>query len=544
MSEDGWDDDAGEDAPLAGTVSPRTGKRHRRSPSIASVASSRDEDRPLPKHDYKRAAYKPSTILWITLAIVWFEAVAGGLYSIPITRVLEDIMCRRFYESGAAATENEGPSQGGGGAISEDMCKIETVQSQLASLFAVSGVLDAIFAGVSALPWGIVSDKIGRRPVYVIITLSTLSQMVWVAVVCWAEFGNLNLILLSSPAVLIGGGGAVAAAILYSILTDVLPAAERAVGFMRVHVASMLGHLLTTLLVSILMPIVGPWPLISTGLVLTICSAGSILLLPETKPPNHKSKDLREGAGFSSNFRTRVWQSVDDLKGSFLIFKSAAPLLLIGILLITHPVPLTTMHFINLFAPERYHILISESGYIQSAYGVAHIFVHFFLVPFLSVYVLKPSTPRLLRISGEKKRDLVFAWRSNLAAGLGALIMAISPALGGFVFGLIIMSLGSAQSSLIRSTLASYVDPEHRSRMFTLLSVVDTVAQLYSLPALTGLFTLGMKLGGTWMGLPYFGAAVLCFLASTLLRFVRLPDSRETTVEYGLQDIYQDERDR
>ncbi|KAH8659911.1 major facilitator superfamily domain-containing protein [Xylariales sp. PMI_506] len=454
----------------------------------------------------------------------WIMAASTGFFTIPITKVFETILCRWWFAElrDSDAVELPLPFD-----IDEDMCKIDTVQAQLAKLFAISGFLDAAIGAI------------GRRPVYAIVAVGMFVQILWVATVGWFEFGNIHLMWLSSTTVLIGGGSSISGVILYSIVTDVLPASERAAGFRRIHVASMVGNLLAPSVVSALMPIVGPWPLIFTSLVLVLCSGSLIMVLPETKPGRepgrHRSAEngeMEDGDPESEAtenrpaFKYQIRQTMDSFKHSFSVLNSTSMVLLNSIYLVNYPVLYSTLQLLNIFVPQRYHIRIAETGYIQTTYGLAHVLVLFVAIPLLSAYVLKPSTPRTFRIMNEGKRDLVFAWGSYLISGLGTLIMAVSPALGGFVFGVLVLSLGSGQSSLIRSTLALYVYPEHRSRLFTMLSVADIVAQLYSPPVLAGLFTLGMRLGREWNGLPYLALAVLCTLASAVLLSVRLPSGQ------------------
>jgi hypothetical protein len=40
---------------------------------------------------------------------------------------------------------------------------------------------------------------------------------------------------------------------------------------------------------------------------------------------------------------------------------------------------------------------------------------------------------------------------------------------------------------------------------------------------IAGLFTLGFRLGGRWIGLPYYRLALLCAFCMRLLFFVKIP---------------------
>lgn len=84
------------------------------------------------------------------LCFITFAAnAAGGLMGIPEARIVEDALCREYY---GTKHSFEGP-------ISEDMCKLEPIQSKLAYILATSVALDAIVAFSAALPWSIVVDR-------------------------------------------------------------------------------------------------------------------------------------------------------------------------------------------------------------------------------------------------------------------------------------------------------------------------------------------------------------------------------------------------
>jgi MFS family permease len=195
------------------------------------------------------------------------------------------------------------------------------------------------------------------------------------------------------------------------------------------------------------------------------------------------------------------------------------------------PVIFSTLVFLAQFVSKRYHTRIAYTGYVQTVLGVAQIIVVLVIIPYLSNYTIRPTCPKAIRMADERQRDLGLTRWSFIALALGALVMAISPALPGFVCGLLIMALGTGASSYLSSTLALYVDQEHRTRMFSMVSIVNIAGSIYAMPALAGLFTLGMRLGGAWISLPYLGVSTLCVVAILLLLFVRLPNTAEADDE-------------
>ncbi|KAI1119138.1 hypothetical protein F5Y14DRAFT_446349 [Nemania sp. NC0429] len=83
---------------------------------------------------------------------------------------------------------------------------------------------------------------------------------------------------------------------------------------------------------------------------------------------------------------------------------------------------------------------------------------------------------------------------------LGALTPGLAPTLAGFVLGLLLMAVGSGFGSLSKSLMSIYVDPAHRSRLFSLVGMVEVLGSVFSQPLLAGLFSLGLRCGGTARG--------------------------------------------
>lgn len=324
---------------------------------------------------------------------------------------------------------------------------------------------------------------------------------------------------------------------IYSILSDVVPESNRyvprllplshhltrcrSISFMRIHVTSMVGNLISPALASAMMSSTGPWPVMLLTFILYIIAAVSIVLIPETL--SHRSDPSGDPESRHATFKSRALQGLNQLKDSLSIVRIRSIALILCICIVSLPVILCTFQFMVQFISKRYHIPLAETGYVQSLYGISHIVVVLLIIPFISALIVRPSLPRWLRVSDEKRRDLVLVRWSYAAYVAGPLILAVSPSLPVFVVGLVVMSLGSGSASFIKSIATSHVDPEHRSRLFTLMALVEMASSIWAMPALAGLFSLGMRLGGEWIGLPYLGVSFTCLIMLVLALFVQTP---------------------
>lgn len=137
--------DHNEASPLLESSQPTQHRRpvgHRRTTSLASLH--------IPK------AHRKRTILNLLLFGAFLASASSGFFSIPQTRLIEDALCHTYY------------GQRGGAPISEDECKVETVQSELAFVIAISSALDAAVSFVAAFPWSLAADRVGRQPILAI----------------------------------------------------------------------------------------------------------------------------------------------------------------------------------------------------------------------------------------------------------------------------------------------------------------------------------------------------------------------------------------
>jgi MFS family permease len=121
------------------------------------------------------------------------------------------------------------------------------------------------------------------------------------------------------------------------------------------------------------------------------------------------------------------------------------------------------------FLSKRYDIELSKTGYVQSSYGVAQIIHALVILPWFSRFLMKDSTPRRLRAPDEQRRDLSLARASYGLLLAGFIVLGLAPALPAFMFGLFILALGSGYGSFTKTLMSLHVDPEHRSRLFSLI---------------------------------------------------------------------------
>ncbi|KAF2217215.1 hypothetical protein CERZMDRAFT_93267 [Cercospora zeae-maydis SCOH1-5] len=467
-----------------------------RTPLIGDLAS---QEVPRTGHQQSRK------VIWLLCLSILMGASAGGFAMMPLTQLLEDAVCREQGQDTALVPHL-------------DDCKSTWVQSRVAYLLAISGTCDAICGFSAALPWGIVADRIGRKPVVALaLTGGSLVLVWWMIVLAIHPALPLWTGWFGAMALFIGGGVPIMNAAFFGIISDTTNEDGRSLAFMRIHVVAMLGNLVSPGLASVLMNLVGPWPLLWVAVVLLLSAGIPFIFIPETlrADPQVETKTLTFAATLAN-----ARQSLSLLKSPWL-----AMLLLTSLL--TQPITPATSVSLPQFVSKRYDIKVQNTGYVQTVSGAVQVFMVLLGLPILSRYILAPRTSgtpwKIMHADNEQRRDLILARFSFILVILGTLVLAAALSLGTFVLGLVVLSLGSGYSSYTRALMSLYVDKEQTSTLFSLVAMLDVLGAIYAGVSFAKLFSVGMDHGGIWVGLPFFVLAIVTTVAIVPLFLLRLP---------------------
>jgi MFS family permease len=122
---------------------------------------------------------KPWMLLVVLIfAMITFIDVGAFLAEPPQTRIFEANLCLTYYRE-------EDPSVIlGDGSIPEKLCKVDIVQQRLASIFGWQEMFNAIPGILLAVPYGALSDKIGRKWILAANLVGLELSFAWVLLIC------------------------------------------------------------------------------------------------------------------------------------------------------------------------------------------------------------------------------------------------------------------------------------------------------------------------------------------------------------------------
>ncbi|KAF3384236.1 hypothetical protein DPV78_012936 [Talaromyces pinophilus] len=450
-------------------------------------------------------SYLPLSIYLLSIC-TFFLAGSSSFLNIPLTRLIEDNLCRRHDWQGAP--------------IDEGRCKTDDIQSTLAYLNGSLPLVEAIVGLVAAFPFAVLADRIGRKPIILLATAGSILSLLWeLSVLGFERVMPVQLILVGPIFNVVGGGSTVLVANLYSMVSDMVASTDRASAFFLMGFASLAGASVGPAMSSGLMEIVSPWTSALVGFFAMLIGPGMLVFIPDTFHPSKQDPSLESDlAGVEethrNTFQSHIIQSIRLLRGSLSLLYSPSIVLVLATFLTRMLEILATSQFLGQYVSKRFHWPLAKTGYLITIRGIIHMVVLLVVLPLLSNVLLRWKPPVV--------KDLTLARISAALVAIGAMAMASSK-VELVVLGLVVESLGPGLSPLCRSLATSLVASQDTSKLNTIIGIVETIGSLFAGPVLAWLFELGMKREGLLLGLPYFGLAGSFLLCLVGLFFVQSP---------------------
>lgn len=242
------------------------------------MSTASQEERPLlgPKSDSQERKHRRRVVA-VSFTMVLLTDFAAFFLDAPQTSILEGNVCSRYYQYTSNPAGND--------------CTAGPVQAELAIVNQMLNTFNRLPGLFAAIPFGIIADRYGRRPVFVLTILGALLQDVISKIILWRpDVFAPRLIWLSSFATFVGGGDAVASSMVFLVVADVAPPHQRAKLFFLLTACERVGEIVATPISALLMSIWNPWiPYFLYSVLTLLAGMVPLLFLPETlrrsKPP-------------------------------------------------------------------------------------------------------------------------------------------------------------------------------------------------------------------------------------------------------------------
>ncbi|KAL6872146.1 major facilitator superfamily domain-containing protein [Trichoderma novae-zelandiae] len=443
-------------------------------------------------------------------------------------QIMEDIICRDYHPDHALAVPG----------AHDNRCKETDVQKRLAMVRSWSMSLEMLFPLLVQISFGVVADKYGRRIVIFLAVFGASLQQTWtVIVLLFPDTFSIWSVLYGNVFYLIGGGGQMVLAMIWTIIADVVPVAERTSVFYRIYAMNLLLSVAINPVAGWLLSI-DPWLATWVGCGVLAVGVLSSALIPETlklrreadkkrlgqhvtaSPPTGDEEDLetRKMPGVKESAR-RAWLSArNDVSHVWrFIFTSKTVVLL---LLAYGPFYLIRLAFvldILQYMTRRFNWEWSTATYVNTISSLTAVFTLLVVLPISSSILTKRFG------YGPISRDLLLARVSVVVFIIGSILTALADVPWLFICSMVISNLGWGINTLCRALLNAVVEPHTIATLNTTMSTMETLMGFIGSPVMGWLLSRGMELGGMWMGLPYIATTALGCGVMVALYAVRIP---------------------
>ncbi|KAL2130876.1 hypothetical protein VTI74DRAFT_5830 [Chaetomium olivicolor] len=447
------------------------------------------------------------------LAVLMFAVTSGILLLIPMFRLMEDAICHAYYKKGMSEP------------IEEGLCKVDEVQKELAYLGGLSGMLHVVVTSVASLPYGVVADRVGRKPAFALAYAGAVLAFGWgPLMLVIGEIPHVYLAPLGSIFFLIGGGIPAAINVLHSMMSDISSETERSSGFLCLSFGAVLGTLIGPVAAGLLMEHLGPWFPILAIFCIAPLTFGLLLFLPETLPI--KLKGVTESDAQQS-LAAKMREAASELGVSFSLLKNRNIPLFLPVFLISPALFAAYSSTLAQHMSTYFGWTLAQTNYLLSPLTLLNLVI-IVILPNASGFLTNPSGRFRLSVFS---KDLLLAKVSLLFLIAGAVIEGCSRSVAPFLLGLTVGTFGSSNGPMCRAAVTAYVEPHQTSRLFALITLVETSGAILGGPVLAWCFSVGLSRKGAWIGLPWFYVAGLVLAALAPLMFLRKPKDKDASAD-------------
>ncbi|KAL2175553.1 major facilitator superfamily domain-containing protein [Thermothelomyces heterothallicus CBS 202.75] len=521
--------------------------------------------------NHLRALLRPRVVV-LSIVLIFFIELGIGMGIPPTNAVMESIICRQMHpgilpppanttvppvhlpgpnvpelptstSTSTTTTTNSttttvAAAQGGktrrfaGGVILVDdpTCKHPDVQGYLAMLRGWQNTFECFPGLVGAVPYGILSDRWGRRPVLGLGLAGIGASVAFTYIIFYfSDVVPLWTTWFSAAFQLIGGGGSIVVAMLYTAVADVVPPAERTTVFFQMAAVFLASQMIAGPLGGTML-LWDPWIPLLVSLLVLVLTALSVLVYPETvhlhdgKGSREESHRVGDDIPPVTKLVHKVREGFVDMR-AFVLGNASVVFLLLSFVFVV--LGRYVGEILLQYSTDRYGWSWSTASMVLTIRNAGSLVTLLAAMPVASWF----CTQHLGMESVAK--DLWLTRWSGIFHVVGS--FTIAAAANGIVysFGLAWFALGSGMVATTRSLLNALVEEHHVGTLNSLIALMETVGLSVSGPLLAGSLRVGLDLGGAWIGLPFFTAGVFFVVSTAIVWFFRLPDSRSpsTTAE-------------
>ncbi|CAG8952600.1 hypothetical protein HYFRA_00009706 [Hymenoscyphus fraxineus] len=445
--------------------------------------------------------------------------------STPRTRLLESIICNRYYAEQALNIGSGVGSPGGSYnhrlPIPEEQCKVPIVQAEL--LAPKNGPFSNGLALTFAIPFGYLANKTSRN---FVLTLGVCAQIIselWTLFVCYfTPTVPFSLVYLTMFLKSTGGGQSVLTAMVYAILSDSVAAETRARAFLYLASAPLVIEMVAPVLGSVLMERWSVYVPLIVGFPFELCSLVMLRIIPISVKQGKQSSEERpllddssstegdtdnenhdESEGANRKLKITILRILAPLIITRTLVCRSRNLLLVNLSFLVTTLGRETLDFLVQYSSKRFgwKLAKASANYLISFRAFVTLGLFLVILPIISRFFRKS------RGMSPSKSDLWIARVSSIFGIIGPVMIGLSPSAELMIVALSLFTLSFGFRAAFQSYATSLVKPEEVALLYSALACMSIIGALIASPLIAATFRLGLSIGGLGIGLPFFVAA-------------------------------------
>ena len=474
-----------------------------------------------------RAVNVKATVSIVTVLIAL--AMFSSFMSIPAQNVIfEQIICDQYFSTSNGTSRIPFPPKDGTSGL-QDPCKAVPVQSELGYVIGWKDTFEVLPSLIISVPFGMLADRIGRRPIMFNALFWTSITEVAARIVCyWPEVFPLRTVWYVNVLNLLGGGPSVASSMIFTIIADITTPDKRADIYVIIMGALLIAESAGTPLGAALADIAHPWIAYMAAPIGIFLSAFCAFAITETRPEQPKrDPDLdrswsqaRVRKLFTSR-RPRTWPRTLARQARYALqaLWRNFSLMCLVVVFFTSLVRRQAQGFLVLYASKKFDWPLSRASYLSALRSAVNLV--------LLLLILPAVTHRLLRYLSAARKDLVLLRVQAGLITLGAALIAIAEHPVLMIAGVVVIGLGAGFEVNARSLATSLVQRTHFATLNTALALSEALGVMCAGPVLASTWHQGLVLGGAWLGLPFAMAALVFAAALLVTGVIRVKDAED-----------------
>ncbi|KJZ71682.1 hypothetical protein HIM_08920 [Hirsutella minnesotensis 3608] len=482
-----------------------------RPPSVLAVSTPDD------------SSFRAWRAIFCTALTFLLLCISSHISLAPLTAILQDIVCREYYADSV-------------GLDSPDRCNIDPVQSRVAAINGWREVSESLPAMLLAVPYGTLSDRIGRKTVLLLAIAGCFLSDVWTRLVFWfPSFFPVQAVWFSGVWQIIGAGAATLSSVTFVIVADLCPPDQRTTAFSHIQSATLISQFLFTPVGAFMMT-QSPWiPVFISSAFMIMALGVAVLFVPETlnlqddTPGSQRIASLPKIS--ARHYVPNPWHSLKAL--ARWLKQNAAVVVVMSSFFTFHLGEQSIGPLLLQYASRRLGWTLGEASHLLSLRAGVNLLVLIFLIPALSNVLLRRFKMR------EIVKDTLLAQSSSVLLALGSGTIFLAKSWQPLLAGQILFSLGYAFAVPVRSVVTRMVETSQLGTAYTAMEVLTYAGVLIGGPLLARCFKLGLSMGETWLGLPFL-VACACFslsLAAVSLAAVQKHDGNSSCEAEAGDDV-------